>query len=78
MRTRGRVYQVEVHLILPYGCEMWPVLDDNKRILAVFDNDCIRRILHGRSRGTNYGTAVPPSSAMDAGTVRLREVALIW
>ncbi len=40
-----------VHLILVYVCKMWPVKTVNERILAVFDNDSIHRILHVRCEG---------------------------
>ncbi len=36
--------------ILLYGCETWPVQVADKRILVVFDNDSILRILHVRRR----------------------------
>ncbi len=39
-----------VHTILLYGCETWPVREADERILAVFANDSIRRILHVRRR----------------------------
>ncbi len=42
-RTKNRVYEAVVHLILLYGSEMWPGLTD-ERMLVVFDNDSIRRI----------------------------------
>ncbi len=37
-----------VRLILLYGCETWPVRVDDKIMLAVFDNNSIRNILHVR------------------------------
>ncbi len=48
LRTKGRVYQAVVRSILLYGCETWPVLVANERMLEVFDNDSIRRILRVR------------------------------
>ncbi len=36
--------------ILLYGCETWPVRVDDERMLEVFDNDSIRRILRVRRR----------------------------
>ncbi len=50
MRTKGRVYQVVVRSILLYGCETWPVRVADERMLEVFDNDSIRRILRVRRR----------------------------
>ncbi len=35
---------------LLYGCETWPVRVTDERMLAVFDNDSIRRILRVRRR----------------------------
>ncbi len=37
--------------VLLYGCETWPVPVSDERMLEVFDNDCIRRILHLRRIG---------------------------
>ncbi len=50
MRTKGRVYQAVVRSILLYDCETWPVRVADERMLEVFDNDSIRRILHARRR----------------------------
>ncbi len=50
MRTKGRAYQAVVRSILLYGCEAWPARVVDKRMLAVFDNKSIRRILHVRHR----------------------------
>ncbi len=50
MRTKGRVYQTVVRSILLYGCETWPVREADERMLEVFDNDSIRRILRVRRR----------------------------
>ncbi len=50
MRTKGRVYQVVVRSILLYGCEAWPVRVANGRMLEVFANDSIRRIVRVRHR----------------------------
>ncbi len=36
--------------ILFYGCVTWPVREADERMLEVFDNDSIRRILHVRRR----------------------------
>ncbi len=47
-RTKGRVYQVVVCSILPYGCEMWWVRVVDENMLAVFDYDNISYILHVR------------------------------
>ncbi len=48
--AKGKVYQAVVRPILLYGCETWPVREANKRMLEVFDNDSIHRILHVRRR----------------------------
>ncbi len=50
LRTKGRVYQAEVRSILLYGCETWPVRVADERMLEVFDNASIRRILCVRRR----------------------------
>ncbi len=50
LRTKGRVYQAEERSILLYGCETWPVRVADERMLEVFDNDSIRRILRVRRR----------------------------
>ncbi len=50
MRTKGRVYQAVVRSILLYSCETWPVRVADERMLEVFDNDSIRRILRVRRR----------------------------
>ncbi len=50
LRTKGRVYQAVVCSIVLYGCETWPVRVADERVLEVFENDSIRRILHVRRR----------------------------
>ncbi len=50
MRTKGRVYQAVVRAILLYGCETCPVRVVDERMLKVFDNDSIHRILRVRRR----------------------------
>ncbi len=50
MRTERWVCKAVVRLILLYDCEKWSVRVGHKRVLAVFDNKSIRRILHVRSR----------------------------
>ncbi len=50
LSTNGRVYQAVVRSILLYGCETWPVRVADERVLEVFDNDSIRRILRVRRR----------------------------
>ncbi len=50
LRTKGRVYQAVVRLILLYGCDTWPVRVADERMMEVFDDDSIRRILRVRSR----------------------------
>ncbi len=50
LRTKGRGYQAVVRSILLYGCETWPVRVADERMLEVFDNDRIRRILRVRRR----------------------------
>ncbi len=54
--AKGKVYQAVVRSILLYGCETWPVREANKRMLEVFDNDSIHRIL--RVRGRDYMPSV--------------------
>ncbi len=48
LHTQGRVYQAVVRSILLHGCETWPARVANERMLEVFDNDSIRRILRVR------------------------------
>ncbi len=48
LRTKSRVYQAVVCSILLHGCETWPVRVADERMLEVFDNDSIRRILSVR------------------------------
>ncbi len=48
LRTKGRVCQAVVRSILLYCCETWPVRVADERMLEVFDNDSIRRILRVR------------------------------
>ncbi len=50
LRTKGRVYQAVVRSILLYGCKTWPVRVADERMLEVFGNDSIRRILRVRRR----------------------------
>ncbi len=50
LRTKGRVYQAVMRSILLYSCETWPVRVADERMLEVFDNDNIRRILRVRRR----------------------------
>ncbi len=50
LRTEGRVYKAVVCSILPYDCEAWPVHVGDERVLAVFDKNSIRRILHAMRR----------------------------
>ncbi len=45
MRTKGRVYQAVVRSILLDGCETWPVRVADEKMLEVFDNDSLHRIL---------------------------------
>ncbi len=47
---RGRVYQAVVSSILLYGCKTWPVRVADERMLVVFDNDSIHRILRASHR----------------------------
>ncbi len=51
LRKKGRVYLAVVRSILLCGCEPWPVRVADERMLEVYDNDSIRRILHLRRRG---------------------------
>ncbi len=50
LRTKGRVYQAVVRSILLYSCETWPVRVADERMLEVFENDSIHRILRVRRR----------------------------
>ncbi len=50
LRTKDRVFQAAARSILLYGCETWSVRVANERMLEVFGNDSIRRILHLRRR----------------------------
>ncbi len=50
LRTKGWVYQAVVRSILLYGCKTWPVRIFDGRMLEVFGNDIIRRILRVRRR----------------------------
>ncbi len=45
-----KFYQAVVHSILLYGCEICPVRVADERVLEVFDNDSIRRILRVRRK----------------------------
>ncbi len=48
LRTKGKVNQTTVRLLLLYGCETWPVRVADERMLGVFENGSIRRILNER------------------------------
>ncbi len=50
LHTKGRVYQALVRSILLCRCETWPVRLADVRILEVFNNDSIRRILRVSQR----------------------------
>ncbi len=50
LRTKGRLYQAVVRSILLNGCETWHIRVADERMLGVFDNDSIRRILRVRRR----------------------------
>ncbi len=54
MCKRGRVCQAMVRSILLYDCETLPVRVADERVLAVFDNESIRRILH-----VKHGDCIP-------------------
>ena len=45
MKTKARVYQAAVRSVLLYGCETWPLREEDIRQLEVFDHWCLRRIL---------------------------------
>ncbi len=47
---KGQGLEAVVHSILLYGCETWPVRIADERILEVFVNDSICRILRVRHR----------------------------
>ncbi len=50
MITNIRVSHAVVRSILLYKCETWTVRVADERMLAVFDDDSMRRILHVRRR----------------------------
>ncbi len=79
LRTKGSVNQAVVRSILLYGCETWPVRVADERMLEVFDNDSIRRILRVRRRlGAIRGTASPPLPYKHTGTARAKKAPLVW
>ncbi|MDY6930075.1 MAG: reverse transcriptase family protein [Pseudomonadota bacterium] len=47
-RTKSRIYQAVVRTTLLYGSETWPLRVADRNKIEVFDNDCLRRILHVR------------------------------
>ncbi len=76
LHTKGRVYQTVVRSILPYGFETWPVRVADGRMLEVFDNNSIRRILRVRRRD-----CVPSVELRRRGfavTARAKRVPLVW
>ncbi len=50
LRAKGRIFQAVVRSILLDDCETWPVRVVDERMLEVFDNDSICRILRVRRR----------------------------
>ncbi len=80
LRTKNRVYQAVLRSILLYGCETWPVPVADERMLEVFDNDSIRRILRVRRR--DYVPSMElrrtPLLYKYTGTARARKVPLVW
>ncbi len=50
LRKKSRVCQTVVRSILLHGCETWTVRGADERMLEVFDNGSIRRILRVRRR----------------------------
>ncbi len=66
LRTKSRIYHAVVRLILLYDCETWPEQVADERMLGVFDNDNIHRILHVRRRDS-----VPPLPYKYTGTARI-------
>ncbi len=50
LHAKGRVCRAAVRSILLYVRKIWPVRVANERMLEVFDNDSICRILHMRCR----------------------------
>ncbi len=50
VRTKGGIYHALVQSILLCGCETWQVRVADGRMLEVFDNGRIQRILHVRCR----------------------------
>ena len=45
LKTKARVYQATIRSVLLYGCETWPLREEDIRRLEVFDHWCLRRIL---------------------------------
>ncbi len=43
-KTKGRIYEALVQMILFYGCETLPVRVEDLRRLEVFENDCLGSI----------------------------------
>ncbi len=48
LRTKGRINQADMRLILLYGCETWPIRVAEGTMLAIFHNDSTRRMLNVR------------------------------
>ena len=44
-RTKIKFYKTLVILILLYGCETWKMKKENGKMLQVFQQKCLRRIL---------------------------------
>ncbi len=80
LRTKGRVYQAVVRSILLYGCETWWVRVADQRMLEVFDNDSIRRILRASRRRlcAIRGAASPPLPYKQSSTARAKKAPMVW
>ncbi len=79
LRSKGRVYQAVVRSILLYGCKTWPVREVDERMLEVFDNDSILRILRVKLQRLYAirGTATPPLPYKCTGTARAKKAPLV-
>ncbi len=78
MPTKGRVYQAVVRSFLLYGCETWPVRVADERMLEVFDNDRIRRILRVRRRDGVPSMELRRSLCLTSMPARLVQRSLPW
>ncbi len=78
LRTKDRIYQTVVRSILLCGCEAWPVRVADQRMLVVFENDSIRRILHVRRRDCVPKAALQLRLRLASIRVQLVQRRLCW